>query len=184
MTSVDPVALLRRIAAGDKESFAVFYREFEGPIFRFVTSKLNDPFEAADILQEVFMEIWRSADKFEQRSTVRTWLFGIAYRKTMDRFRKQARVMLTDTVPEQEDESPTQLALVAAGEEAAGLRQCLEGLSPTQRLTVELAFFDDASYQEIAVITDAPEGTVKTRVFHAKKLLARCLAGLLGERAT
>ena len=84
--------LMRQIVKGDKRAFAKLYRELETPTLRFIQSRLNDPFEANDILHDVFMEIWRSAGKFEGRSMVRTWVFGIAYRKTMDAFRKKKRV--------------------------------------------------------------------------------------------
>ena len=84
--AADHSFLLEQIATGDKSAFTAFYRDLEKPVFRFIRSKLNDQHEASDILHEVFMEVWRSAGKFEGRSSVKTWLFGIAYRKTMDAF--------------------------------------------------------------------------------------------------
>ncbi len=183
MSSADPAFLIAQISAGDKAAFSAFYREFERPAFRFIMSKLNDPFEANDILHEVFMEVWRSAGKFEGRSTVKTWLFGIAYRKTMDRFRKSSRVTLTDEVPEEIDESVDTFRDVAAAQEAGHVRFCLDELKVEHRLAVEMAFFEDMSYREIAAATDVPEGTIKTRVFHAKKLLLHCLSGRMGDRA-
>jgi RNA polymerase sigma-70 factor (ECF subfamily) len=182
MTEADPAFLLSQIANGDKTAFTAFYRAFERPVYRFITSKLNDPHEAHDILHEVFMEIWRSAGKFEGRSTVRTWLFGIAYRKTMDRFRKGKRVTMTDEMPEEIDESVDTFRDIAAAEEAGHVRHCLDELKSEHRLAVEMAFFHEMSYREIAEATYTAEGTVKTRVFHAKKLLMRCLSGRLGVR--
>ncbi len=180
--SSDAAFLITQVASGDKAAFSALYREFERPVYRFIASKLNDPFEANDILHEVFMEVWRSAGKFEGRSTVKTWLFGIAYRKTMDRFRKSARVSLVDEVPEEVDDTVDTFGDVAAAQEAGHVRFCLDELKAEHRLAVEMAFFEDLSYREIAVATDVPEGTVKTRVFHAKKLLMRCLSGRIGER--
>lgn len=174
--------MLAGCAAGDQAALAGLYKLYERRVFRFICSKLNDSFEAGDILHEVFLEVWRSAAKFEGRSAVRTWLFGIAYRKTMDRFRKSARMTVTDEPPEQEDESASALDLVAAGQEAGHLRECIDALSPEHRLAVELAFFEDMPYREIAETAGVPEGTVKTRVFHAKNLLKRCLSGRLGVR--
>jgi len=175
-------ALMSAIAAGDQEALAGLYRLYEKRIFRFITSRLNDPFEAGDILHEVFLEVWRAAGRFEGRSKVRTWLFGIAYRKTMDRFRRMSRVTLTDEVPEVEDDSAPALDVVAAGQEAGHLRHCIDTLSPAHRLAIELAFFEDMPYREIAATAGIPEGTVKTRIHHAKNLLRRCLAGRMGER--
>ena len=183
MATADHKFLLSQVAKGDKAAFSALYREYERPVFRFITSKLNDPFEANDILHEVFMEIWRSAGKFEGRSTVRTWLFGIAYRKTMDRFRKSARLTVTDDMPEEIDEDADAFRDVASAQEAGHVRFCLDELKAEHRLAVEMTFFQDMSYREIAEATETAEGTIKTRVFHAKKLLARCLSGRLGERA-
>ena len=171
----DLLPLMPRIARGDKAAFSALYQALERPVFRFILSKLNDPHEAADILHEVFMEIWRTAGRFEGRSTVKTWILGIAYRKTMDHFRKSRRVSVTDDLPEREDDSPDALACLAAAEEAEHVRHCLGTLSPDHRSAIELAFYEDLSYPEIARITGAPEGTIKTRVFHAKKLLMHCL---------
>jgi RNA polymerase sigma-70 factor (ECF subfamily) len=168
-------ALLARTAKGDRAAFTGLYHALERPIFRFILSRLNDPHEAADIQNEVFMEIWRSAGRYEGRSAVKTWIFGIAYRKTMDHFRKTRRVTVSDDIPEEVDESPDALTCLAAAEEAVHVRHCLDTLSADHRAAIELAFYEDLSYGEIAAVTGAPEGTIKTRVFHAKKLLLHCL---------
>ena len=172
-------ALLERVAQGDKSAFAALYREMEKPLFRFIQVKLNDPFQSGDILHDVFLEIWKSAGRFEGRSAAKTWMFGIAYRKVMDVFRRSARLELTDDVPEQEDESPDAEACLLASEQSEHVRHCLGELKPQHRSAVELAFYEDMTYREIAEVTDVPEGTVKTRVFHAKQLLMRCLEGRL-----
>ncbi|MCR9113238.1 MAG: RNA polymerase, partial [Rhodobacteraceae bacterium] len=114
MTNADLSDLLSRMAGGDKAAFGAFYRALEKPVFRFIVSKLNDPFEAADIQHDVFMDIWRSAGRFEGRSAVKTWVFGIAYRKTMDHFRKHGRVDLTDDIGDSADDSPDAVACIAA----------------------------------------------------------------------
>lgn len=178
----DARAFIAGCAAGERQALEGLYRLYEKRIYRFVTSKMNDPHEAGDIVHEVFLEVWRSASKFEGRSPVRTWLFGIAYRKTMDRFRRSARMTVTDEPPEVADDAAPAFDLVAGGEEAAHLRACLGELSPEHRLAIELAFFEDMPYREIAATAGVPEGTVKTRVFHAKNLLRRCLSARLGVR--
>lgn len=183
MSEADLHELIRRVAQADRAAFEALFRALEKPLFRFVSAKLNDPFEASDVLQEVFIEVWRSAARFEGRSTVKTWMFGIAYRKTMDRFRKNARLDVTDAPPEEIDDSPDALTRIAAGEEAEGLRRCLGELSAAHRMVIELAFFEDMNYREVALAAGVAEGTVKTRIFHAKKLLLRCLSTLLARRA-
>jgi len=177
VTNTELASLLSYMAGGDKAAYAAFYREMEKPVFRFIASKLNDPFEANDILHEVFMDVWRSAGKFEGRSAVKTWVFGIAYRKTMDHFRKHGRTDLTDEMPDLVDDAPDAATCLSASQEAAHLRFCLDELKPGHRSAVEMAFMEDMTYGEIAQAVDAPEGTIKTRIFHAKKLLLRCLEG-------
>lgn len=179
MSDKDLSNLLARVADGDRKALDDLYRSLETPLYRFIRSRLNDPFEASDVLHDVFLEIWRGAAKFEGRSTVKTWAFGIAYRKVIDVFRKSTRVDVTDDVPEMEDVDPTAEACLLSAERNEHLKHCLGTLSSDHRSAVELAFFEDLGYREIAEIVDAPEGTIKTRVFHAKKLLLHCLEGRL-----
>lgn len=176
MKNAELAQLIERIAAGDKMAFADLYAALEKPVFRFVASKMNDSTEAADIQHDVFMEIWRSAGRFEGRAAVKTWIFGIAYRKTMDHFRKHGRVDLSDEMDDRIDDAPDAVSCLAASEEAEHLRICLGQLKPQMRSAIELAFFEDMTYGEIAEIADVPEGTIKTRIYHAKQLLLRCLS--------
>lgn len=181
MSEADLGHLMRRTAQRDKAAFAALYDALEGPLHRFLRSRLNDPFEAADIAHEVFLELWSNASRFEGRSSVKTWVFGIAYRKAMDVYRRSGRVSYSDDLPDSEDDSPDSEACMIAVEQGEHVRACLERLKPDHRVAIELAFFDDLSYREISQIADVPEGTVKTRVYHAKQLLMHCLAGRVGK---
>jgi len=183
ISEADQRAIVARIGTGDRGAFEEFYRAYERLLYRFILSKLNDPHEAADILHDVFMEIWRAADRFEGRSKVQTWLFGIAWRKVIDRLRKHGRITVTDDLPDVADDSPDAAACLVAGQEAAHVRHCLGELKEDHRMAVTLAFYEDMSYGQIAEIAGVPEGTIKTRVFHAKKLLLRCLSVAIGPRA-
>ena len=182
MTDPDLKALIQRMAQRDMAAFEAFYRALEKPLFRFLASRLNDPFACADLLHEVFLDVWNGAGRFEGRSTVKSWVFGIAYRKVMDHFRKQGRFTADADMPEQEDDSPDALTCLAAAEDAAHLHACLDGLKPDHRAAIELTFFQDMGYRDIAEVLDVAEGTVKTRVFHAKKLLMHCLEGRFRAR--
>ena len=175
--------LIDAIAKRDRAALAALYRDLERPVYRFILSKMNDPHEAADILQDVFIEIWRSAERFEGRSAVKTWVFGIAYRKSIDAIRRKGRIDLTDAPPEQEDDSPDMASCIAASQEAEHVRACLETLSEGHRSVVGLTFYDDMSAPEISSVTGIAEGTVRSRLHHAKRLLMRCLEGRMG-RAT
>lgn len=169
--------LLKRVAGQDRAAFDALYRALETPVYRFIRSKMNDPFESADILHDVFLEVWRSAGRFEGRSSVKSWVFGIAYRKVIDVFRKSSRTELTDSFEDEVDHDPNPEQCLASAENSAHVRYCMDTLKLEQRAAIQLAFFDDQGYREIAAALDIPEGTVKTRIFHAKKLLMRCLEG-------
>lgn len=169
--------LITRIGQGDRQALAELYRALEKPVYRFILSRMNDPFAAADILHDVFIDVWRGAGKFEGRSKVQTWIMGIAYRKVIDQHRKGARVKVTDDIPETADGSPDAESCLAAGQEAEHVRHCLGTLKDDQRIAITMAFFQDMAYGDIAQAVGVPEGTIKTRIFHAKKLLMRCLSG-------
>ncbi|PHS32157.1 MAG: RNA polymerase subunit sigma [Methylophaga sp.] len=176
MEQDDSIALLEKISAGDEMAFADFYRLYETRLYRFIKSKLNDSFEASDILNEVFLNVWQKAGTFEGRSKVSTWLFGIAYYKTMDRLRKKIPATVDDDqFLEIEDDAPNQLACMVSDENAGDVRFCLDALKSAHRAVMELTFFNELSYREISKIVDCPENTVKTRMFHAKQAMKRCL---------
>ncbi|WP_135503860.1 RNA polymerase sigma factor [Roseovarius aestuariivivens] len=183
-SNAELAGFLARMAEGEKAAFAEFYKAMERPVYRFIASKLNDPFEAADIQHDTFMDVWCSAVRFEGRSAVKTWVFGIAYRKTMDHFRKHKRMDLTDEIDERVDDSPDAATCLAAAQEAVHLRHCLDQLKPQHRAAIDLAFYEDMTYGQIAEIAEVPEGTIKTRVFHAKKLLLHCLSARMAEART
>ncbi len=173
--------LLRAIAAGDEHAMESFYRLYETRVFRFIQSKISDSFAAADVLNEVMLAVWRSASSYDGRGKVSTWVFGIAYRKSMDHFRKHRKEDLVDELPETPDESDSPLDLAMAKSARKQIDICLDKLSAAHRAVIELAFFEELPYQEIAQAVDCPEGTVKTRVYHAKQLLKECLRKLLGN---
>lgn len=179
MTNADLSKLVRRIAGGDSEAFAEFYRALDQPLFRFVRSRLNDSFQAADIQHDVFLEVWRSAGTFQDKSSVKTWVFAIAYRKVMDVFRKDGPLTFDDQVPDVADDIPDADQCVIAAQERDIVRHCMGTLKPDHRTAIELTFFEDMSYREVSAVVGIPEGTAKTRVFHAKSLLMRCLEGRL-----
>lgn len=177
-------ALLGQIAEGNKEAFRQFYDQLNGPLFRFIEKKLNDPHRSADIMHDVFMEVWRNAGRFEGRSAVKSWVFGIAHNKAVDFIRRETRIDLPGEMPEIIDESPAGEACVLAAQEAAHVAACLDTLGSAQREVIDLAFYEDMSYRDIASALAVPEGTIKTRVFHAKQRLLHCLSARLKRKGT
>lgn len=178
-SSDDAGLLLQRIATGDQRAIEDLYRVYHGRIYAFALKRLNDPADAADVLNDVMLEVWRSASRFEGRSKPLTWILGIAHHKTIDKLRKRYKVIHEELDPQTPDpDTITALDALAGVENAKQLRECVDELSDAHRMVVHLAFFEDLSYGEIAGIAGCPEGTVKTRMFHAKKLLKQCLVRL------
>ncbi len=153
-----------------------FYRQFESRVYAFALNRLNDPHAAADIVHEVMLAVWRGAGRFEGASKVTTWLLGIARNKVVDRMRKRGAEMYDELDPDTADTRATaQADAIAGAQDARRLHECLRALSEAHREVVHLAFFEDMSYGEIAAVVGCPEGTVKTRMFHARRALRGCL---------
>ena len=145
---------------------------------------ISDPQKAEEVTNDVMLEVWKNAGRFEARSKVSTWLLGIARHRALNAVRRKqiattdiddAPAVIDDTQPDGEQVQEQAEAQSALRE---GLRQALGQLSPEHRDVVELTFFHGCSYAEIAEIAGCPENTVKTRMFHAKKQLRRILAEL------
>lgn len=174
--------LLRQMAGGSEPALQSFYQLFHARVYAFALRRLGNPTDAADILNEVMLQVWRSAALFEGRSQVSTWLLGIAHHKIIDNIRRNKRHVHEDIDPEWQDEvSTTAIDMVAEIQDAQQLRKCVDGLSDTHRLIVHLAFFEDLGYEEISEIAECPVGTVKSRMFHARQLLKNCLTRLNPE---
>jgi RNA polymerase sigma-70 factor (ECF subfamily) len=169
--------LLRRVGAGDRMALKALYERHSNALHRFLHYRLRDSFEASDVVQEVFLEIWRTGGRFEGRATPRTWIFSIARNKAVDRMRRRAReVVAPEPGVEIADEAPDPESVLAATRDAARLRACIAKLSDAHRSAIHLAYYEDLPYGEIAAIEGVPVGTVKTRIMHAKRLLLHYLA--------
>lgn len=173
-------ALLHQMAQGSEAALTEFYRAFESRIYAFVKIRLNDSHEAADLLNDIMWEVWRSAKKFEGRSRVTTWVFGIAHHKVIDRLRSKRQHQMEPLESTVDQESDCNLDdIIGQKQLESHIQHCMEKLSPDHRQTVQLAFFEDLSYREIGEIAGSPEGTIKARMFHAKQALKRCLARVI-----
>jgi RNA polymerase sigma-70 factor (ECF subfamily) len=168
--------LLQRVSHGDKAAMRILYDEYAPNLRRFITRWIANENDASDILHDTMLEIWRKADRFQGRSSVKSWMFSIARNKAIDRNRKGARTVLAEPDENIADESPQPDDIVDAFQDAKRVRACIEKLSAVHKAAIHLAFFEGLTYPEIAQIEGCPVGTVKTRIMHAKKLLLRCLS--------
>ncbi len=178
--SNEHTTLLRRIASGSEQALKEFYQIFHSSVYSFALKLLKDPVDAAEILNEVMVEVWRCAERFEGRSKARTWVMGITHHKIVDQLRRRGRHKTEEIDPDIPDENTSVvLDAIVSAENARFIRFCMEKLSDAHRQVVHLTFFEDFSYPEIAQILNCPLGTLKTRMFHAKQLLKKCLARLM-----
>lgn len=181
LEKLDDPALLAAVAAGDRTAFEVLYRRFYRRLFGFLGRFLAERGQIEETLDDVMMVVYRDAARFESRSRVSTWIFGIAYRCAQHARRPRPAEGFTADLDSPEAQA-AQPGFEPAEPARFELRQLIERalglLSPEHRLVVELTYFEDCSYQEIAAIADCPVNTVKTRMFHARKRLREILGGI------
>ena len=184
-------SLLQRMAQGDEQALGALYDRWQGAVRALALRIVGDGMEAEDVVEDVFWQAWRQADRFDAtRGSVATWLLTLARSRALDRLRaiKRQRV---DASLDDEDASLPQEALAtqdASPSDAADQDErsrlvavALAALQPAQRQCLELAYFSGLSQSEIAERTSTPLGTVKTRMRLALRKLKDTLAPL-GEQ--
>ncbi len=170
------IALVTRIAEGDKAAFRTLFETYGERVFRYVYRMVNDEGQAEEVTNDVMLEVWKGAHKFEGRSKASTWVLGIARHLALNAIRgKQLVTVDLDDSPEATDGRESAATVRDRDTVKQNLRDALAKLSSDHREVVELAFFHGCSYQEVAEVMSCPENTVKTRMFHAKKQLRQAL---------
>lgn len=169
-------ALLERVAAGDMTAMKTLYMAHADAVRRFVLSRVRDEAEAADIVHDTMLKVWRGAAGFEGRSSVLSWILTLARNAAVDHVRKQGRVTLSEADETIPDGDPDPETVLGAVQDAARLRACVEDLPDRQRAAIHLAFYREMTCAEAARIERVAEGTIKSRIHHAKQLLMRCLS--------
>jgi RNA polymerase sigma-70 factor, ECF subfamily len=169
-------ALIARIAEGDRLAMQVLFGRHHVRIYRFVLRQIGDKTIAEDMVGEVFLDVWRQADRFEGRSAVSTWLLAIARYKALSALRRQREEELDDEKAVAiEDPSDDPEVAAAKKDKSALLRKCLSALSPEHREIIDLVYYHEKSVEEAAEIVGIPQNTVKTRMFYARKKLGELL---------
>lgn len=170
--------LFSRIAQGDSQAFAELYERMASRLFGVCLRMLRDRGEAEEVLQEVFVAVWRRAGDFDASlAAATTWLITLTRNRAVDRLRqRRARVPLEHIdLDALGDEQPGPPALAQASEDYRRLQKCLEGLDPKHRRSVREAFFSGATYKELAERCQVPLGTMKSWIRRALAQLRACL---------
>lgn len=164
----DADELLGRVARGDEQAFAALYDLVASRVFGVVRSVLRDPARSEEVCQEVMLEVWRTAPRYERRlGSAITWTLTIAHRRAVDRVRseqasrnreeREARRTTDEPSP------PTENVVVDLLDRERVVR-ALDELTEAQRQSIELAYYGGHSHSEVAALLDLPLGTVKTRI--------------------
>src|SRR5262249_22289442 len=169
--------LIKAVAAGDRSAIRGLYARHHAKVFRFILRMVGNEATAEDVLAEVFFDAWRQAERFEGRSQVSTWLLAIARNKALSAMRSRRVDQLDDAYAETiEDETDDPETALERKNTTALVQRCLKNLSPAHREVIDLVYYHEKSMQEISDIVGIPVGTVKTRMFCARKQLAVLLA--------
>jgi len=169
--------LLTHVAKGDQAAFEALYDQLGSSVYGLVRRVLRNPSQAEEVAQEVLLEVWRAASRFDPaRGSAATWVLTIAHRRAIDRVRAEeaatAREQRTAEVPAATDEVAE---TVEASMDAERLRRCLAGLTELQRESITLAYYGGYSYAQVAALLDTALGTIKTRIRDGLTRLRACL---------
>ena len=167
-TGPDDAELVQAFIGGSEQAFKELVRHHQVPLYRFVWRQVRNQTEAADLCQEIFVKVFLKARSFRGDSSFRTWLYQIAINQCRNHFRSRGRERMADVEIETlpiEDRPASDAA--EAAQDARRMRAAVEALPPKQRDTLELRFYQECTFAEIAEIMSCPIGTAKANYHHA-----------------
>ena len=187
--SNDEALFVARLRANEDDAYDELVREFHAGIFQVASRMLNDPGEAADVTQDIFLKVFRNIAGFRGQSSLKTWVYRIALSEILNRLRWSRRrfrhrtFSIDEPPPSEEtwtgiqirDEGPTPEAALAQVEQNEAIREGLAKLNQRYRSIIVLRDIQGFSYEEIADILGISLGTVKSRLARARKELKKQL---------
>ena len=176
-------ALIQSIASGDKGAMRILFTRHNVRVYRFLL-RFVDKSTAEDLVNEVFLDVWRQAGRFQGRSQVTTWLLAIARNKALSALQRRSNEELDeDAAAAIEDPQDNPEVALQNRQKAEILLNCLTQLAPAHREVIDLVYYHEKSIDEVAEITQVPQNTVNTRMFYARKRLSELMAAQGIDRA-
>lgn len=173
--------LIARVRTHDIQAFEELYREYHPRLIRFLSNLVRRPQIVEEVLNDTMMVVWSRAESYNGTSKLSTWIFAIAYRTAMKALRHQDEPVEDLRAEERRSLDPGPDAQLGQRRVQTTLMDAISALSASHRAVVDLTYFHQIGYREIAEIMDCPVDTVKTRMFHARRHLKRALAGELAD---
>ena len=180
-------ALLEQVAAGNQRAYEELYRLLSRRVYAFVRRMIENAESADEIMVDTMYEVWKTAGRYRGDSQVTTWILGIARYKVLMAMRSRPSARHED-IEDYADiiasEVPDGYAVLAEKQTQALIQRCIQGLSEKHRECIHLTHFEDMSMPEVAAALGIPEGTVKSRLSHARAQLAACVSVMMQRAAT
>jgi RNA polymerase sigma-70 factor (ECF subfamily) len=182
----DEQRLLERLREGDDAAYEALLERFQTPVYQLVCRLIDDPSEAGDVVQDVFLKVFRGVGSFRGQSSLKTWIYRIAVNEAHNRRRWFSRHRKPEVVLGGEEEGSDRLERLSDygrtpydwtlnNEMRTAIEEALEGINPVFRSAVVLRDLEELSYEEIADILDVSIGTVKSRILRGREALRRAL---------
>jgi len=189
MDRADPASdalLVERLRAGEESAYELLLARFQQPVYNLVERLIDDPSEASDVTQDVFLKVFRNIGSFRGQSSLKTWVYRISVNEAHNRHRwfgrhRRAEIELESDdagkswLEHLSDQSKTPFDLVLNQERREAIERALAGLSPAFRDAVVLRDLEDLSYEEIADVLDVSIGTVKSRILRGREAMRKAL---------
>jgi RNA polymerase sigma factor (sigma-70 family) len=174
----EDLGLVVAVRAGDVHAFETLYRRYQPRLARFVGNLIRTSPGVEEVVNDTLMVVWDRPHSFAGASKFSTWLYSIAYRKALRA--RHRRPLPSDALDTPRQDAPPDYELARERARIA-LINAMQELTPDHRAVIDLTYFHEAGYREIAQIMDCPVDTIKTRMFHARRHLRRKLAGELSD---